>query len=587
MITSAHLESNSSVHPTTDKPLDIDIPQASSIILTTLSSLLFLLACVLLCGYHCKRTGRGVIETKLGTVIFFLGALLTTITTLGCYQAEDIYGTYRLVLACCIGIGVLMIGNIIMFESPTPDRIIDDYGRPLIPVGHTHGSMGIVVWVVTLPLCVLEMFFAIGAATKSPKPVYAAIEFVCLTQKIIQAAVYHFSLRHKVPMPLARMGCSWYLKTISLFNFAFWVDSIITTNSDNEFVEKLFGSGFSIVKAAYNALIIDYRLLCCLLFLEHALEMEDVRDTRGDTPYEPLDDSTSHNRQHQQLRQPVNVQVVHYSGYGYIIGIGCIALQLVNGLQYLNFVGDWSNVLPIVSDVIVIFFGMILVSGSNGSELMTGKWRETESKAIDVMVGFMGAVGFVFWFMKSLFCLLWSYRYSSRRHAEDIKMQYYLAWTTAKDFFRAVGMLFQMHFFVKMGPHFCAEPRNQHRRSCHLLVPAIMLALLSIFLSSVIDQYNGKVEHLIQDAHLDPAVMAFFEAAAPIHLGFCLHMFLHFFIIKRKMSELEYVHPGHSFRIDHVTSSVAGDDNKDENENNERQPLVPGDAPLPTIHTVH
>jgi hypothetical protein len=402
--------------------------------------------------------------------------------------------------------------------------------------------MGIVIWVIALPLCALEMFYAIGAATcSSPAPVYASVKFVCLTQKIVQASIYHFSLRHKVPRPLMRMGCSWFLKTISLFNFAFWIDTVSTARNDNAFVTNVFGNGFSIVKTAYNALIIDYRLLCSLLFLEHALEIEDTRECRPETLYEHIEDASYDTAQE---AGPIDVQVVHYSGYGYVIGLICISLQLVNGLQYLHFVGNWSSIFPILSNFVIVISGLILVKGDTTLKQNDIRWRDTESKAIDVMVGFMGAVGFVYRIMTSLFCLLWSFQTSNKQQ------QSYLIWNSSKDAARSISIIFQLYFFVKMGPHFCQETRNRGRRICHLLVPAIMLALLSTFVSSIIDQYNGEVEHLIDHSRLDSVVIAFFNAAVPIHLGFSLHMFLHFYIINGKMRRVyENIHPSCSAHI--------------------------------------
>ena len=552
-------------------PRSSDIAFASSVILTVLSGSLFVSACAVLNGYYWKRVGRVLVETRIGIVVFFLGALLTTITTLGCYKDIEIYGIYSLFIKVLVGIITMACGVVILFEGQTTDREMDDYAQPLIPIGHTHGSMGIVIWVITLPLCTVEMFFAIGAATKSPAPIYAAIEFVSLTQKLVQASVYHFSLRHRVPKPMMRMGCSWFLKTISLFNFALWIDSIITTPTDNEFVMKLFGNGFFVVKAAYNALIIDYRLLCCLLFLEHALELEDTRHSHIEIPYDPLDEPQ--HGDHFQASTSVNVEVAHYSGYGYIIGVAFVGLQLVNGLQYLDFVGVWSNVFPVMADIMVVLFGLIMISGNPSQDNGDSKWRDTESKAIDVMVGFMGAVGFVYWVMKACFCFLWSFN-SITTPVEESSHPYFV-WTSIKDAARSIGMLFQMYFFMKMGPNYCTQPRNISRKIHHLLVPAMMLALLSIFVGCVIDQYNGKVEHLIKHSNIDPALLGFFEGAAPIHLGFTLHMFLHFYIMKRKMDLHENVtnQQQQNVRILPV-ADVHNTDGCDDGERGEEQPLL-------------
>lgn len=72
------------------------------------------------------------------------------------------------------------------------------------------------------------------------------------------------------------MVCLWFFKIIFVFNFVFFIDLLVMLNFDNDFVLSLFGNGFFIVKFVYNVLFIDYRLLCCLLFLEYFLELMDV-----------------------------------------------------------------------------------------------------------------------------------------------------------------------------------------------------------------------------------------------------------------------------------------------------------------------
>ena len=68
-----------------------------------------------------------------------------------------------------------------------------------------------------------------------------------------------------------KQAASWYLKILSLFNFAMWLDSMVTTYDGN--IKMIFGQGWSIINTANIALLIDYRLLCCLLFAEHAMEV--------------------------------------------------------------------------------------------------------------------------------------------------------------------------------------------------------------------------------------------------------------------------------------------------------------------------
>jgi len=571
----------SSSENVTNQVLDVSFENA--VILVTLASFVFFLTCIILVVYYQWRVCRHIVETRIGVVVFFLGVLLAVITTLSSHEQQTVYAIYRLALLISCGMVVLVVGCAVLFENASPERPLDDYGYERLPVGYLHGSMGIIIWVITLPLSILELLFAIGAAKQAPNPTYAAVMYTALVQKVVQASVYHFSLRHKVARADLRMACSWLLKIISFFNFAFWIDSIATSHSDNDWVVSLFGNGFSIVKSAYNALLIDYRLLCCLLFLEHALELTEVRRNRHvDEIFDPdaneaLIDSYA----------AVDVEISHSSGYGYVVGLVLIATQLVAGLQYLDFVGKWANIFPIIANVVVIVFGLLLLYGSvsvvtdnDGFNNRHSKWRETESKAIDVMVCFMGAIGFIYWFVKASYCGLWATKYSST----DVEFHQYLTWTTLKDFIYAITILFQLNFFVKMGPHYGCDRENSRQKAKHFYVTTVMMALLSLLISFVVDEYNGRVENLLDQAHISKTMLAFLQVAAPIHLGFSLHMFLHFFIMNRRLSQFHFnwQHKRLENSHDHQHPLTGNSDNSTETQietRDETQPLISRQLP--------
>ena len=562
--------------------ISLDVKFTTAVILVTLASFLFFLACIIVFIYYKWRLCRHIVETRIGLVVFFLGALLTVVTTLSCYTEQEVYAVYRLTLLVCCGIGVLVVGSAILFENASPERPLDDYGYERLPVGYMHGSMGMIIWVVTIPLSILELFFAIGASRKAPNTTYAAVRYTALVQKIVQASVYYFSLRHKVARGDMRMACSWLLKIMSVFNFAFWIDSVVTSNSDNDFVNDLFGNGFSIVKSAYNALLIDFRLLCCLLFLEHSLELMEVRINRriGEI-FDP--EASEALIQDSIATVVVNVEISHSSGYGYVIGLILIATQLVEGLQYLGFVGRWTNMFPMLASVVVIIFGLLLLYGNTSMienddqfDYERSKWRETESRAIDVMVCFMGTIGFIFWFMKASYCGLWASQYSSTANSE---IHQYLTWTTVKDFTFSITILFQLYFFVKMGPHFGCDRESSRQKAKHFYVTTIMMALFSLLISFVIDNYNGRVEKLLAQAHISNTMSIFFQAAVPIQLGFSLHMFLHFFIMNRRLSQFQYNWKQQSENLQHRHQSSIGNTGGNNTVSSaetgdERQPLI-------------
>lgn len=515
----------------------LDVSFITAVILVSLTSFLFILSSITLTVYYKWRLCRHIVETRIGIVIFFLGALLTVITTLSSYTEKSVYTVYLFFLLIFVGMVVLLAGSAVLFENASPDGS-GDYSHERLPVGHKHGSIGIIIWVVTAPLCILELLFAVCAAKHGPFPAYAPFMYIALVQKVIQAKVYHFSLRHKVAKRDMRMGCSWLLKIISVFNFAFWIDWIATSQSDNNFVDHLFGNGFSIVKAAYNALLIDYRLMCGLLFLEHSLELMEVHTDRHDL----VDPEANEALMQDCYNAVVNVEISHSAGYGYAIGSLLMSTQLIAGLQYLGYVGNWSNIFPIVACVVVVVFGFLLLS-VNGSacdsdrEFNRKNWRETESKAIDIMVCFMGTIGFVFWFMKASYCCLWAFKFAASSNTE---LSEYLVWTTLKDFSYAITVIFQLYFFVKMGPHFGCDQERSRLSAKQFYVCTIMMALLSLVISFVVDEYNGQVEELLDRANISNPMSTFLQAAGPIHLGFSLHMFLHFFIMNRRLAQFQY-----------------------------------------------
>ena len=517
----------------------LDVSFANAVVLVTLSSFVYSSACIVLCVYYQWRAFQHIVETRFGIVVFFLGVLLTTITTLSSYKEKTVYAVYRLAMLSGCGIVLLVVGCAVLFESYPLIRPLDDNHHRRLPVGYQHGSMGVIIWIITVPLSLLELLFAIGATKHAPDPTYAAVRYTALVQKIVQAGVYNFSLRHKVAKGDLCMACSWLLKIISLFNFAFWIDSIVTSNHDNAWVVHLFGQGFSIVKAAYNALVTDYRLLCCLVFLEHALELTEVR--RNCHVQERFDQEAT-NALMQDSHISVNVKISQFSGYGYVLGLVLAATQVVAGLQYVHFVGKWANIFPIIASLVVIIFGLLLLFGNvsipvNDDDFTNhnSKWRETESKAIDVMVCFMGTIGSLFWVLKASYCTLWVSKISNNHELHD-----YLAWTTVKNVFYATTFFFQLQFFVTMGPHYGCDSENSRQKAKHFYVVMVMMGLLSLLISFVVDEYYGHVESLLHKANLSTTMSAFLQAAAPIHLGFSLHMFLHFFIMNRRLSQFQY-----------------------------------------------
>ena len=157
-----------------------------------------------------------------------------------------------------------------------------------------------------------------------------------------------------------------------------WLDSIMTAAEGTKFITQMFnihktnktGSnisrGLHILGAANSALIVDYRLLCCLLFAEHALEIDFPSVEEEHEEYQ--EDATNYDF---KTAEQFRVDSSQMSGWGFIFGFLCIFLQLICGLQYLKLVKSWSNIFPIIADVSVIILGFMMLKIAGMSVYMS------------------------------------------------------------------------------------------------------------------------------------------------------------------------------------------------------------------------
>ena len=137
-----------------------------------------------------------------------------------------------------------------------------------------------------------------------------------------------------------------------------WTQSVV--DGDKEmllYIDNVLEDGGSVVSAVYAAMVIDYRLLCCLLFAELAIQVEGWDFTRQ----HPVDNRVVD----QQTGIISRVATSQYTGIGYMVGMTMIILQSLNALEYVirdgkSAIGPWVAVFGILADVFVIILGMIL-----------------------------------------------------------------------------------------------------------------------------------------------------------------------------------------------------------------------------------
>ena len=279
--------------------------------------------------------------------------------------------------------------------------------------------------------------------------------------------------------------------------------------------------------------------MCCLIFLEHAIEIrlqhsvpQNIRAISS-VDMEQLDDASLNERIVDidgTARMPYDFsrRIPPYRGLGYLTGLLLCGIQIFNGLQYMSVVGSWSSLTVVINDLFIFVAGTYFVF-VNKLEI-TGKWRESDSVGIDATVGIMGGIAFTFWVLKALLTVNLTFIHRQSPHYN------YMIMTSTKNCFRAANAIFLSYLFVRVPSNICAIRVNRSKIINHFLLPALTLSILVVFGSAIADEYNGTCEKLLEHAKVDSAVRFFLKAGAPIHLGFCLHMCLHFLIIRGSMT---------------------------------------------------
>lgn len=102
----------------------------------------------------------------------------------------------------------------------------------------------------------------------------------------------------------------------------------------------------------------------------------------------------------------------------------------------------------------------------------------------------MGAVGFACWMIKAPISGYWAVTANER---EDIDDPPYFVLLVARYAARGISTLFLMGLFLKVDARSLPQ-KNRGVRINHFLVPAAMLAILGVFLESLIDQYVGPLD---------------------------------------------------------------------------------------------
>ena len=346
---------------------------ASQVIVSSFSMLCYVFVFVLSVLSVCFKSICKFIASPALHIFFLIAGILTTSAVLNNWHGKpDVMYYHRIASGSLVGVVLVMLGAVLFFEKPSSPS-------DQATLGKHQPSMGLLLTIITLPLCTIGLLILIEEqASKSEMWLLLVVnQAVFILQKVIQAVVYVWLRDFKVREPY-RENARFYFEVLAFFNFIDWLDTQTTLDTafDVEQAKTFYGEWFSFLYRLYKALLIDYRLLCSLLFLEHSFQVQNetahAEITDGGSSYSQIEiSSISINRQNRNI--------------GFVVGFSCLLIPLICALHYVH-----KLHVAVTTRAVATLLGSLIIVASGGALLRKNRFdydkRHTESKAVKIMV---------------------------------------------------------------------------------------------------------------------------------------------------------------------------------------------------------
>ena len=351
---------------------------ASQVITTSFSMFFYLGVLVLSTLGVCFKSFVKLFSSPAIFIFFLIGVIMTSANVFNTSGEPSIMLYHRIVSVFLVGVVFVLFGAFLFFKKPNGPS---DYPT----LGQHQPSMGLLLTIITLPLNATELLILIEAQASRDKTtgnmwlVLVVHQVVFVVQKFIQVAVYVW-LRDQTVCSAFRKNAQFYFRVLAFFNFIAWVDSQVNLDR-GVYVSRAkqsYGEWFVVLYALYKALLVDYRLVCSLLFLEHSIEVENeaegaemVQVGNSESEISIQVGMTSSGRQWRHV--------------GFIVGFSCLLVPFICALFYvrkLHLTVYVRGVATFLGSLIIIASGMVLLLKNN----LDFDKRIKESKSVKVMV---------------------------------------------------------------------------------------------------------------------------------------------------------------------------------------------------------
>ena len=381
-------------------------------------------------------------------------------------------------------------------------------------IGSHDKGMGLVLGIITVPLLTLEMVLIIEIFhTTQLSNTLGAFFLVWFFEKIVQLYFYVLVRKCK-PRAGYNDGAIFYSRFLSFVNFIMWLNCIPFAEI-KLYDEVSHGESLWLVDGTFKALVIDYRLLSTLLFLEQALVLSHTSVGEPNV-HSPVDET---------FNPPKNRR--WYTLFGILVGLLCLLMEILNGIQFWlpESYPDFVNLGPILVDIILVFLGCLLlyyvgvqISHNQNVSLVT------------LMVSSMGAVSIVYLLIFGMLCIT----IANNSVDEVMRHHGYVIWSTVVFFVRGISLSVLLVVYSGVPFIIMESSDNQNNNMNYFITWALCGGLFARFIGSVLDEFHGTMheiaEHYLEPKHLG-SLKDLFNIGPLFQLATCLHLALHFLLM--------------------------------------------------------
>ncbi|XP_068722059.1 uncharacterized protein [Montipora capricornis] len=489
---------------------------ASQVITASFSVLCYVLVLVFIVLGVCLKSVSKLFSSPAIYIFFLVGGIITTVNVLNTWHGNlDVMCYHRIISVFLVGVVLALLGAVLFFEKPRSST--DQH-----TLGQHQPSMGLLLTIITLPLCATELLILIqdNESRKKIKGISWRLlvvnESVFIVQKVIQVTVYVWLRDFKVREAF-KENASFYFMVLAFYNFVDWVDSQVNLESgvDMEGTKEFYGQWFGFLFKLYEALLIDYRLLCSLLFLEHSFQVQHETEN-----VDRLDEKESEIERSFMSVDRLNRNI------GFIVGFSCLLVPFICALFYVH-----KLHLTVYTRAVATFLGSLTILASGVVLLLRNSFdydkRDKESMGVKIMVCFFGATGFSSLMIKAALAEYWALG-TNAHHSYQ--------WAGAELIMRGLTTLFLMYLFLKLNPR-ALPRRNPEVRVNHFLVPVLMFGIIADFAACLVDQQIGPLDPYFRMKMKDAqrsSVLYLHDVGSTMHLGFLIHVGLTFLIMQTR-----------------------------------------------------